>query len=137
MVWVLLGKPGQGRHALLLRPGVVLPPDVMMFPKPLARAQERRREKRAQRRLTAAVLATLVRRDRRCRLCGEGFTGRPEMHHLVFRSQGGETSTQNTLLLCRACHHQQVHGRLVDLVPADPTQGADGVVEVQPRLQEE
>ncbi len=109
----------------------------MRFPKPPPRAQERRREKRARSRLTSAVRATLARRDRRCRLCGEPFSAAPEMHHLVYRSQGGETSTQNTLLLCHACHHQQVHGRLVDLVPVDPTLGADGAVEAQPRLTEE
>jgi 5-methylcytosine-specific restriction endonuclease McrA len=112
----------------------------LKFPKPTRTlAQERRRDKEAQKRLTAAVRATLARRDGRCRLCGKRFSqGQPaEMHHLVFRSAGGETSTQNTLLLCRACHHQQVHARRVDLVPADPDLGADGVVEVQPRLQEE
>jgi predicted restriction endonuclease len=105
----------------------------MRFPKPESRTVERRRETRRQRRLTAAVREAVVKRDPRCRVCGIVFCGavRAELHHLRFRSQGGATSTQNTLLVCSACHHGQIHGRLVTLVPVDAERGADGVVEVQ------
>jgi hypothetical protein len=114
----------------------VFPLDRMMrFPKPhRTRRQERARTKRAQTRLMAAVRADLVRRDTSCRVCGSRFaSSQPEAHHLVFRSAGGETSTQNMVLLCAPCHHQAVHGRIIDLIPVDPTLGADGPITVKPR----
>jgi len=54
------------------------------------------------------------------------------MHHLVFRSAGGETTTQNTVLLCHTCHHQGIHERRITLV-VDPVLGADGPITVQQR----
>jgi len=108
----------------------VLQPPSPMFPKPESRAVERARQKRQQHALTAAVRATLRVRDTRCRVCGILFCAsvRAELHHIQFRSQGGATTTQNTLLLCRACHHGQIHGRRIRLIIEDPARGADGVV---------
>ena len=108
----------------------------MMFPKPPPRRLARARASRAQRRLSAAGRADLVRRDHVCRVCGDRFAAGPqraEAHHVIFRSQGGETSTQNMVLLCTRCHHQAVHGHRIDLVPVDPARGADGPLTIRPR----
>jgi len=109
---------------------LILSLHLMRFPKPESRTVERRRETRRQRRLTAAVREAVVKRDPRCRVCGIVFCGavRAELHHLQFRSQGGATTTQNTLLLCRACHHGQIHAHRIRLILEDPAVGADGVV---------
>lgn len=115
--------------ALVAMP-VLQPPSPILFPKPESRAVERARQKRQQRALTAAVRATLRVRDTRCRVCGILFCAsvRAELHHIQFRSQGGATTTQNTLLLCPACHHGQIHGRRIRLIIEDSARGADGVV---------
>jgi hypothetical protein len=132
----------QGTGPLGLPTHVSLPPiypsplDMTLLPKPTrTRKQERRAEKRLQQRLTARVRDAVRTRDRRCRICGVLFSeGRPgELHHLRFRSQGGETSTQNTVLLCSRCHHEEIHGRRIDLVPVDEL-GADGRLEIQTRF---
>jgi len=126
----------EGRQPSLPHPA--FPPDrptMIRYPKPTrTRRQERAHIKRAQRRLQAAVRDKLMRRDTACRVCGSRFATRPpEAHHLVYRSAGGETSTQNMVLLCAPCHHESVHGRTIDLIPVDPTLGADGPITVQPR----
>ena len=41
-----------------------------------------------------------------------GSTSDLEIHHIVFRSQGGKTELGNLLLLCRECH-MRAHGQIV------------------------
>lgn len=55
------------------------------------------------------VRAAVHRRDSRCRMCGGNGT---EVHHVKFRSQGGEDSVLNLALLCTDCHHTHAHGPL-------------------------
>ena len=58
-----------------------------------------------------ALRATIMARDKyRCKNCGraKGL----ELAHLQARSQGGEDSEKNLLLLCSACHRAQHDGRL-------------------------
>ena len=49
----------------------------------------------------------IVERDNAlCCICGGGGE---EIHHIIFRSQGGANRTTNLALLCRKCHKRQ-HG---------------------------
>ncbi len=66
------------------------------------------------------IRRALEERDRGCRFpgCGCRFT---EAHHVKHWADGGETSLQNTLLLCRR-HHRAVHeGRVKVSVNGDGT----------------
>jgi phage terminase large subunit GpA-like protein len=50
-----------------------------------------------------ALVQSILKRDRwRCRACG--YRANLAAHHVRFRSQGGEDSTQNLLILCSGCH---------------------------------
>lgn len=62
---------------------------------------------RRTRTIPPALRRALEARDRGCRFpgCGSGFT---EAHHVVHWADGGGTSLENTLLLCRY-HHRLVH----------------------------
>ena len=44
-------------------------------------------------------------------------------HHMVYRSQGGVTTTENVLTLCGACH-SRVHAGLVEIVGVDANERA-------------
>ena len=76
----------------------------MSFPKPTRKPSKKRRDAAKHRAVYAAVTA----RDICCRCCGR--TWGLHRHHLVFRSQGGETSPQNVVTLCSKCH-MDVHSR--------------------------
>ena len=59
----------------------------------------------------SALRAKVCARDKyRCKNCGraKGL----ELAHLVARSQGGEDSEKNLLLLCAECHRAHHDGRL-------------------------
>ncbi len=62
---------------------------------------------RRTRTISPALRRALDARDRGCRFpgCGGRFT---EAHHVVHWADGGDTSLENTLLLCRY-HHRLVH----------------------------
>ena len=80
----------------------------LLYPKPEPRARVKARAKRATAKADAGVYAAVTARDGgRCRVCMQPGT---ERHHIVYRSQGGETSTANVLVLDAACH-QAVHAR--------------------------
>lgn len=54
--------------------------------------------------------AVLDRDDNRCVVCGSNW--RLELHHVVYRSQGGGHDDANLATLCQRCH-QRIHaGRL-------------------------
>ncbi|MGZ6878262.1 MAG: DUF222 domain-containing protein, partial [Nocardioidaceae bacterium] len=76
---------------------------------------------RTQRLVTAAIWKALVVRDRHCRF--PGCRRQPiasDAHHLAHWADGGDTSLQNLVLLCRA-HHTLIHqtGWQVRLNPTD------------------
>lgn len=101
------------------------------IPKPESAQQARARRKRDAAQLLARVRELVTARDRVCRLCGDAWP--LEVHHIKFRSAGGEHSTQNCLLLCRRCHRDAAHTSRYDIVPVDPVLGADGEVNVHAR----
>jgi 5-methylcytosine-specific restriction endonuclease McrA len=46
-----------------------------------------------------------------CEICGgNGFPFGLHPHEILFRSHGGEMSTENSLMLCQTCHAKK-HGR--------------------------
>jgi hypothetical protein len=63
---------------------------------------------RKTRKISAPLWRFLLQRDRHCRFPGCNRTGRLQAHHIRHWAQGGETSTQNTVLFCKA-HHWAVH----------------------------
>lgn len=46
----------------------------------------------------------------RCELCRDAAG--VQLHHRKLRSRGGEDTVENLLNLCRACHHDVVHGNV-------------------------
>jgi 5-methylcytosine-specific restriction endonuclease McrA len=103
----------------------------MQYPKPRSRRSERRAKRAARSARHRTVRAYLATRDKACRGCGaDGWDTRLEMHEIQYRSQGGEVSPENSLLLCGACH-RLAHTKHLTLVPQDPTVGAEGTVVAQ------
>jgi hypothetical protein len=55
------------------------------------------------------VRVNIFERDRfRCRGCAKPAA---DIHHIIFRSQGGTDDLSNLVALCRSCH-EQAHGRV-------------------------
>ena len=53
---------------------------------------------------TRRQLRTLRARDRRCQMPGCGSTRHAEGHHVVHRENGGQSTMDNAVHLCGACH---------------------------------
>src|SRR5947209_8679313 len=73
---------------------------------------EMERERAARRRMNPvipiAVRAQIHSRDHGvCRCCGTKGT---QVHHVLFRSQGGNEELSNLILLCSDCHTTKAHG---------------------------
>lgn len=52
--------------------------------------------------------AKVIARDEGwCVLCGRQYQ---EIHHIIFRSQGGKHNIENLCCLCWECHHIRAHG---------------------------
>ena len=88
---------------------------------------------RSQRKVPPWLRKQLIARDGGCIGCGAHHQI-CEVHHLKHWKHGGETTLENTCLLCWRCHHVRVHqngeevtrhpgGKLTLAPPADP--GAD------------
>jgi hypothetical protein len=95
---------------------------------------------RRTRTVPAAMRRALASRDGGCRFPGCTHTRWTDAHHIRHWSQGGETSTENLVLLCRR-HHRLVHegGFRVDRAPEGEVRfcRSDGtVVEDSPPLRE-
>ena len=56
-----------------------------------------------------------------CEECGS--TKWLEMHHVIYRSQGGLTEPDNLVLLCKRCHGERHGERVVDSEPMWKTGG--------------
>jgi len=112
---------------------------MIKFPKPKPRKSEKRREKAHRNAVIAAVRADVVRRDPRCRCCGDFLFNHGEMHELRSRAQlRGKLpeeifNTANCVMLCHACHVEVTDHR-IDLVPVDQEAGANGKLDVQRTL---
>ena len=113
----------------------------MLLPKPTrTRRQERRAEKDRKHARIWSVRRELIKRDPRCRVCGELLSKDAQIHEMVVRSQlRGRPpeeifNTKNCLLLCLACH-AEVHARKIDIIPVDDDLGANGDVEAQRRFE--
>ena len=63
---------------------------------------------RSQRKIPKRLRKRLVARDRGCIGCG-AHEQICEVHHIVPWTHGGETTYENTCLLCWRCHHVRVH----------------------------
>jgi 5-methylcytosine-specific restriction endonuclease McrA len=75
------------------------------------------REQRAARAQEHKAVRTAVwqRDGGRCRACGRRAR---HLHHIRYRSHGGQTTPANCLLLCHRCH-QDVHARILRIVGTD------------------
>lgn len=49
----------------------------------------------------------VLERDKYCVLCGAVPT---DLHHVKYRSQGGDDSENNCVMLCKDCHDNKAHG---------------------------
>ncbi len=98
-------------------------------PKPhrLVKAQRKRQQSKN---LWLACVAARIRDGYKCRVCGFCRGPNPnavEMHHIVFRSHGGEHSADNLVTLCFSCHrgiHAKrilVHGQTASTVRFEVT----------------
>lgn len=56
--------------------------------------------------------AILNRDNYTCQICGKKHT-RLEVHHIIFRSQGGTDDENNLITLCEDCHNYVHNGRIV------------------------
>jgi 5-methylcytosine-specific restriction endonuclease McrA len=72
-------------------------------PKPKSQPADKREKKRAKELAWRRVRAWVLVRDlRKCRVCktAEGV----DVHHIKFRSVGGDSTPENLAVLCRCCH---------------------------------
>lgn len=81
-----------------------MPSHMRALPKPkpgTARAMQRARARLAKTRLAAASVLVRERDGGRCVVCGFPHV---QVHHIVFRSQGGRHDPENLVCLCAECH---------------------------------
>lgn len=71
------------------------------------RQQANRERKNYRPRVPSGVRKSVRNRDQGCKYCGAA-SGRLELHHITYRSQGGPDKTWNLIVLCDA-HHRLVH----------------------------
>ena len=88
-----------------------MPSHMRALPKPKpgsARASQRARARIAKMRLVASAAVVRERDGGRCMVC---FSPRDvQVHHITFRSQGGDHDPENLVCLCADCH-ALVHAR--------------------------
>ena len=88
-----------------------LPADALRKPAKGSAKREKATSKRAQAKSDKLVYAAVDARDgHRCRICGEYAGIDIQRHHIVYRSLGGLTATENVLSLCANCHLLGIHG---------------------------
>ena len=75
-------------------------------------ARLRAARKRKADRMLARVNALVSARDVSCRRCGSYYA--LHHHHILWRSRGGQHTTQNLVLVCAACH-RLIHDHLLDV----------------------
>jgi 5-methylcytosine-specific restriction endonuclease McrA len=78
---------------------------------------------RKERSVTPALREVVLERDNhQCVSCGTAGENRLQLHHLVFRSQGGGHNEENLVTLCFECH-EDVHRTLLQLALLEYTPG--------------
>lgn len=83
----------------------------LALPKGEPHRRTRARADRLQARNDKAVYAAVDARDgHRCRICGDYMGYEIQRAHIIARSLGGETTTQNVFHLCANCHLVGQHG---------------------------
>jgi 5-methylcytosine-specific restriction protein A len=71
--------------------------------KPRSRAAEKKQQDRDKERDWLRLRKDVLARDQyRCRCCGTA--DKVDVHHIRFRSAGGDDTMQNCAALCRICH---------------------------------
>ena len=84
----------------------------MKFPKGQTQPSAKREKARAKDAAWQKVRRQVFERDgRRCRVCWTRHC--LDVHHVRFRSVGGQNSTSNLAVLCRICHGEVHAYRLV------------------------
>ena len=72
----------------------------------------RKKPKKRAHRASKEIIERIKARDSfRCTLCGKGE--HLEVHHIKYRSEGGDDSDNNLITLCRRCHALQHEGEPV------------------------
>ncbi len=85
-----------------------------MIAKPEPRAKTKARLRRIAQKHRSTVMQAVDRRDEgQCRICRcqtleFHLPRQPHHHHIIYRSQGGQDTVENVILLCASCH-DQVH----------------------------
>jgi len=83
--------------------------------------------KRVQAKVDKLVYQSVDARDGlRCRICLEYAGLDIQRHHLVYRSAGGLTATENVLSLCANCHLVGIHGGRLKASGDADERGTDG-----------
>lgn len=89
--------------------------------------REKARAKARQRRSDWFVYQAVDLRDGlRCRICLQYAGVDIHRHHLVYRSAGGLTATENVLSLCANCHLVGIHGGRLKASGDADERGTDG-----------
>lgn len=82
------------------------------FAKGTPRVITKRQQKlEAERQLKQARAFVKARDKGKCKCCGKPGA---EVHHLRYRSLGGEHDTNNLALLCKTCH-EDIHAHLIQV----------------------
>lgn len=69
-------------------------------------------------RVSESERRAVLERDGQCLACGTAGENRLQLHHTVYRSQGGTHDRDNLITLCFRCHRLH-HEGLLDYVVVD------------------
>lgn len=84
----------------------------LKFPKPRPRVLDKRALRLEKERQWQKARKFVRERDGgKCRSCGRAGA---EVHHLVYRSRGGDHDPNNLALLCQRCH-EDIHAHLIEV----------------------
>lgn len=76
--------------------------------------------------------AVLDRDNAQCVLCGTGGENRLQLHHVVYRSQGGAHRPENLVVVCMTCH-ESIHRGDTDVLLLELTPGEWSAFPAMPR----
>jgi 5-methylcytosine-specific restriction endonuclease McrA len=85
----------------------------LLFPKRPPKLLDKRDARLARERRAVAARQQARQRDHgQCVVCGKPGA---EMHHVTYRSRGGEDEARNLITVCKR-HHEDIHAKLVQPV---------------------